>query len=129
MTNEEIKLLKNFITWQSLPFADNLFTHEDDIIKKFDEWLRLNVGSNYRITNEEAREIIKQMCAELSFYENKKYEALELAIKALEDIEKIKAIIRTPSYFLEQDVYRYKKICEVIANERKTESKEVEKRT
>ena len=42
MTNEEIKLLKNFITWQSLPFVDNLFTHEDEIIKKFDEWLRLN---------------------------------------------------------------------------------------
>lgn len=52
------------------------------------------------------------------------YYTLELAIKALKDIEKIKAIIRTPKNFLEQDVYRYKMICEVIANKCKTESKE-----
>lgn len=57
MTNEEIKLLKNFIAWQSLPFVDNLFTHEDEIIKKFDEWLKLNIGSDDRMTNEEALRI------------------------------------------------------------------------
>lgn len=128
MTNEEIKLLKNFITWQSLPFVDNLFTHEDDIIKKFDEWLRLNVGSNDRITNEEAREIIKQF-RDRQGNSSEDVEAFDMAIKALGDIEKIKAIIRTPKNFLEQDVYRYKMICEVIKNERKTEGKEAEKRT
>lgn len=55
MTNEEIKLLKNFIAWQSLPFVDNLFTHEDEIIKKFDEWLKLNIGSDDKMTNEKIK--------------------------------------------------------------------------
>lgn len=55
MTNEEIKLLKTFIAWQSLPFVDNLFTHEDEIIKKFDEWLKLNIGSDDRMTNEKIK--------------------------------------------------------------------------
>lgn len=125
MTNEEIKLLKNFIVWQSLPFVDNLFTHEDEIIKKFDEWLKLNIGSDDKMTNEEALRIAYSKRKDSAGEER---DFLNTIIKALEDIEKIKAIIRTPSYFLEQDVYRYKMICEVIANERKTEGKEAEER-
>lgn len=79
MTNKEIKLLKNFITWQSLPFIDNLFTHEDDIIKKFDEWLRLNVVSDDRMTKEEALEILDTIPTI-----GEQVDALEMAIKALE---------------------------------------------
>lgn len=85
------------------------------------------------MTNKEAKIIIGNIpikpevlddCYDITEYQ----EAKTMAIKALEDIEKIKAIIRTPKNFLEQDVYRYKMICEVIANECKTESKEAEER-
>lgn len=87
------------------------------------------------ITNEKAIERIKA-ALDMDDIEGHCYiltkdvdrKAFHLAIKALEDIEKIKAIIRTPKNFLEQDVYRYKMICEVIANECKTESKEAEER-
>lgn len=58
MTNEEINLLKNFITWQSLPFTDNLFTHEGDIIKKFDEWLTIIEADKGGINMAEHVEVI-----------------------------------------------------------------------
>lgn len=82
MTNEEIKLLKNFITWQSLPFVDNLFTHEDEIIKKFDKWLKLNVDSNDRMTNEEAKNELFNLIEDGVV--NKSNIALKMGIKALE---------------------------------------------
>lgn len=72
------------------------------------------------MTNEEALEILEHNWTGVSnpdYTEKELCEVLELAIKAIEDIEKIKAIIRTPENFLEQDVYRYKMICEVIAND------------
>lgn len=46
--------------------------------------------------------------------------AFEMAIKSLEQIEKIKSIINDPFYFrdmpvyFEHDVLRYKAICEVL---------------
>lgn len=88
MTNEEIELLKNFITWQSLPFVDNLFTHEDDIIKKFDEWLRL------------------------------KDEALELAIKALEQQPCEDCFTDEEKRIFLASVAREMRVCEQIDSEK-----------
>ena len=77
------------------------------------------------MTNEEIKKLTELHSEKRFECDYDACKALTMAIKAIEDIEKIKAIIRTPENFLEQDVYRYKMICEVIANECKTESKEV----
>lgn len=39
MTEREVTLLRDFITWQSLPFVDNVFSTTDETIKHFNEWL------------------------------------------------------------------------------------------
>ena len=39
LTPEEVKLLKKFIEWQSLPFTDNLFTSSEEIIMHFNDWM------------------------------------------------------------------------------------------
>lgn len=46
-------------------------------------------------------------------------EALDMAIKALEQINKIKAIIESPIY-VQEDVFRYKAICDVFKSEEQT---------
>ena len=94
MTNEEIKLLKNFIAWQSLPFVDNLFTHEDEIIKKFDKWLKLNIGSDNRMTNEEAISNINELKIDVKVHTVPHVadiinESLDMAIKALKQTDKV----------------------------------------
>lgn len=45
MTEREVTLLKDFITWQSLPFVDNVFSTRDETIKHFNEWL-IQVSGN-----------------------------------------------------------------------------------
>lgn len=67
--------------------------------------------------NEQAIKIIKD-CKEKSFKRtfytlNEYHEALDMAIKALEQMEVIEAIIKSPIY-IQEDVLRYKMICEVV---------------
>lgn len=50
-------------------------------------------------------------------FDEKRKKSLDIAIKAIEDIDKIKSIISTHENLLELDVMRYKMICEVIAND------------
>ena len=45
MTEREVTLLRDFITWQSLPFVDNVFSTRDETIKHFNEWL-IQVSGN-----------------------------------------------------------------------------------
>ena len=45
-------------------------------------------------------------------------EALYMGIKALEKIEKIQEIINIDNSVIQEDVMKYKMICEVIANDK-----------
>ena len=64
------------------------------------------------MTNELAIKLLSE--TELScMYEEQTYEALDLAIKALEQMEVIEAIIKS-SIDIQEDVLRYKMICEVV---------------
>lgn len=64
------------------------------------------------MTNELAIKLLSE--TELScMYEEQTYEALDLAIKALEQMEVIEAIIKSP-IDIQEDVLRYKMICEVV---------------
>lgn len=69
------------------------------------------------MTNEKALEILEHNWTGINnpdYTEKELCEVLELAIKAINDIEKIKSIISTHENLLELDVMRYKMICEVI---------------
>ena len=71
------------------------------------------------MTTEEAIKILTHEKDEdifISEYRNRIHEALQMAIDALEQINKIKAIIESPIY-IQEDVFRYKAICEVFKNE------------
>lgn len=45
------------------------------------------------------------------------YEALDMAIKALVKIEEIQEIINIDNSVIQEDVMKYKMVCEVIAND------------
>lgn len=79
------------------------------------------------MTIEETREIISKVTfywelGEQTLTQNQINEALDMVFKALDKIEKIQAIIDIDNSVIREDVMKYKMICEVIANERKTES-------
>lgn len=44
-------------------------------------------------------------------------EAILMAAKSIEQIKRIKDIISTPNTIIQEDVLKYKMICEVIENE------------
>ena len=44
-------------------------------------------------------------------------EALDMAIKALEQLDKIKAVIETSNMIMQEDVLKYKVICELMEGE------------
>lgn len=72
------------------------------------------------MTNEEAIEILTREIDEDPFmrteYRERIHEALKMGVKALEQINKIKAIIESPIY-VQEDVFRYKAICELFKSE------------
>lgn len=74
------------------------------------------------MTSEEAIMILKNEqphCGKRALFpEEKKYEAYEVAVKALKQIETIKEIINSPLY-IQEDVLRYKMICKVFESEDK----------
>ena len=61
------------------------------------------------MTDEEAREVMKQLIDNI--------EALDMAIKALVKLEKIQEIINIDNSVIQEDVMKYKMICEVVAND------------
>lgn len=46
-----------------------------------------------------------------------KYEAIEMALKDMQKVEKIKEIINSTQEWIQEDVIRYKMICEVLEND------------
>lgn len=62
------------------------------------------------MTNEEAESELMQLYGSLS---EEKKKALDVAFKAMEQAQQIKDIINAPVY-IQEDVLRYKMICEVI---------------
>lgn len=82
------------------------------------------------MTDEKAREVLKQIrkkkCVSECDYDCKLYESetfcleekvLDMAIKALVKLEKIQEIINIDNSVIQEDVIKYKMICEVIAND------------
>lgn len=65
------------------------------------------------MTKEEAIEIFQKQKA-LCVRENDWYNALSMAIEALEQINKIKQIIAIDNSVIQEDVMKYKMICEVV---------------
>ena len=69
------------------------------------------------MTNEEAKIIMlneQPHCGEkLTFPEEKRYEAYDLAIQALEQITEIKSIIDC-EFYIQEDVFKYKAICNLL---------------
>lgn len=72
------------------------------------------------MTNEEAIKILKGAIKKPNTEDGYMGQALDMAIKSLEQIKKIKSIINDPFYFrdmpvyFEADVLKYKAICEVL---------------
>ena len=64
------------------------------------------------MTNERARTELEQLYMSLS---EEKKKALDVAFQAMEQAQQIKDIISSPVY-IQEDVMRYKMICEVIKN-------------
>lgn len=62
------------------------------------------------MTNKEAIKILTKISDD-------EVEALYMAIKAIEKIEKIQEIIDIDNSVIQEDVMKYKMICEVIAND------------
>lgn len=46
-----------------------------------------------------------------------KYKAIEIALSDMQKIEKIKEIINSTQEWIQEDVIRYKMICEVLEND------------
>ena len=65
------------------------------------------------MTNEQAKSELMQIYMSLS---EEKKKALDVAFKAMEQAQQIKDIISSPIY-IQEDVMRYKMICEVIKDE------------
>ena len=70
------------------------------------------------MTKEEAKKELSKLIFELGFEDNvdDKVYALNMAIKALSQINNIKTIINSPVY-IQEDVLRYQMICEVVKDE------------
>jgi hypothetical protein len=67
MTDREVTLLKDFITWQSLPFVDNVFSTTDETIKHFNEWL-IQMNKNQQSSEDcISRAYIKPIIKELEY--------------------------------------------------------------
>lgn len=62
------------------------------------------------MTNERAKSELMQLYGSLS---EEKKKALDVAFQAMEQAQQIKDIISSPVY-IQEDVMRYKMICEVI---------------
>lgn len=67
MTEREMTLLKDFITWQSLPFVDNVFSTTDETIKHFNEWLIQMNKNQQPIEDCISRAYIKPIIKELEY--------------------------------------------------------------
>jgi hypothetical protein len=65
------------------------------------------------MTNEQAKSELMQIYMSLS---EEKKKALDVAFQAMEQAQQIKDIISSPVY-IQEDVMRYKMICEVIKDE------------
>lgn len=65
------------------------------------------------MTNSQAKSELEQLYMSLS---EEKKKALDVAFKAMEQAQQIKDIINAPVY-IQEDVFRYKMICEVIKDE------------
>lgn len=61
------------------------------------------------MTDEETREVMKQLIDNI--------EVLDMAIKALVKLEKIQEIINIDNSVIQEDVMKYKMICEVVADD------------
>lgn len=66
------------------------------------------------ITNEQAKSELMQIYGMLS---EEKKQALDVGIDAIQKIQKIEYIINSP-VSIQEDVFRYKMICEVIKDEK-----------
>ena len=73
------------------------------------------------MTNETARREIDSLDYYLQNHTNdygeESHMAMMMAIKSLDKIEKIQAIIDIDNSVIQEDVMKYKMICEVIAND------------
>ena len=65
------------------------------------------------MTTEQAKSELMQIYMSLS---EEKKKALDVAFKAMEQAQQIKDIINAPVY-IQEDVFRYKMICEVIKDD------------
>lgn len=67
------------------------------------------------MTREEAIVILENE-AEYLYEDDMPYnrEAFKMAVDALEAVEKIKQIINIPNFVIQEDVLKYKMICEIV---------------
>ena len=86
---------------------------DNGITKSFDEVCHKCSNSNkWEQAAKWLKDLLKNSDLPMPQYED----ALDMAIKALQTLEQIKQIINAPVY-IQEDVMRYKMICEVMKDE------------